>query len=77
MVGEDVGALVGETVVGEAVGEVVVGEEHAAGMLVPERLTDRAASPLGRLPHKPRLSRICLNKQNTKTEMAQCYRKTK
>ena len=40
MVGEDVGALVGETVVGEAVGEVVVGEEHAAGMLVPERLTD-------------------------------------
>jgi hypothetical protein len=40
VVGEDVGALVGETVVGEAVGEVVVGEEHAAGMLVPERLTD-------------------------------------
>ena len=40
MVGEDVGALVGETVVGEAVGEVVVGEGHAAPMLVPERLTD-------------------------------------
>ena len=40
MVGEDVGALVGETVVGEAVGEVVVGEGHAAPMLVPNRLTD-------------------------------------
>jgi hypothetical protein len=85
VVGEDVGALVGETVVGEAVGEVVVG--HAAPMLVfettpvlvlrnntPPKIT---RSSLGRLPHKPRLLCIHLNKQNTETEMAQCYRKTK